>query len=210
LPELETWLVDHASDLRAATSADDVFWLGIAARGIEAWENSSFYTASDAKLSYESRDLANAETILDISERLYPDRKTVLWAHNAHLVRNSTALTGGLGLGGATMTGTRLAEQIGPDYVAIGLVGYDIDLTWFTPYDAPPAQGRRAVEHLLHTLGEDYLLVNLSPEGETSFPPGEVFDLGHPVQGIEAMVPGEQFDALMFADESPGMTPAWD
>lgn len=209
LPELQAWIDSNEAALLAALSADELFWLRIAARGIAAWEDSAYYFSSDSVLSFEARDLANAQTILDIQAAQYPDDKMILWAHNAHLLRDTNSLTGGLGLGGATMTGTSLATQLGDDYKAIGLIGYDIDLTWFTPYDAPPADGETSVELALHALGEDYLLVDLHPQDDPFFPAGELFDLGHPIQGIDTMIPAEQFDALVFADQSPGMTPAW-
>ena len=208
LPVAKAWIADHAEQIAAWSSEDGLWRVEGALRGIEAWEGSSYNNGSDLRASYESRDLANAQTILELRDRFYPDDAMVLWAHNAHLLRDSTTLVGGLGLSGAEMTGTRLAAELESDYVSLGLIGYDIDLTWFEPFDGPPADSPASLERALLGFDEDYLLVDLRHE-PSALPEGQSFDVGHPTQGVEPMIPAQQFDGLLFVAQSPGMTPVF-
>lgn len=120
----------------------------------------------------------------------------VTWAHNFHV---SKAPMENHGL--ANTMGTFLSAMLGSKYFVVGLIG------WQVSYDQPGlcGTGRQpasaSLEAKLHGLGEDHLLSDPKVASPV-FDPGTAM----PVGGF-LIVPQDHYDAFVFLEESPQMTP---
>jgi len=130
------------------------------------------------------------------SLRLPKNTKLVAWAHNFHV---SKAPMENHGL--ANTMGTFLSAMLGSKYFVVGLIGWQVsyDQPGFCGTGRPPAP--TSLEAKLHALGEDHLLSD--PKVESSvLDPGSAL----PVSGF-LIVPQDHYDAFVYLDESPRMTP---
>jgi hypothetical protein len=103
--------------------------------------------------------------------------------------------------------GTLLRQEMGDDYRAIGLVGYEISTNWpdaigVGALDPPTAEDN--VQVMLHELERDLLLVDL--EATDFFEPDVVYEFGAMSSWyIGFIVPVQQYAGLVYLDESPMM-----
>lgn len=194
-----------AADIARQTSATDLAWARIDALSVRAWEDAVYFVGRDRKLSFEARDQGMADVFLALRNLLYPKVKTVVWAANVHVARNWDAATGELSMG------THLGRKLGRDYIPVALAGYDVGVDW-GPLDrtlcgVKPYHEDDAVEARLHDLGQPCLFVDLKfPGGRPPFlQPGAPYRVGD-----DLLVPRTHFDALIFLDQPPAMSPlAW-
>lgn len=200
LQAVEQLFAEDEERLVAETSKEDFAWARIHFTGLRAWQGQTYYRGRDPVRSIDSRDRGMAEVLLAIHELRYPGLKTAVWAHNFHITKRAELST----WGGPTM-GTYLHDALGPGYVALGLIGYEVAIDWPTigcGNRYPPLDFH--IEKLLFDLGYDHLLVDLDFPGTAApfLEPGENY-----VMNTTLMVPADQFDAVFFLRHSRAMAP---
>jgi erythromycin esterase-like protein len=212
LDAIDAYFTTKRDAIVDASSAEELDWAWIYLIGVRAWEGAQYFsdwnTAGsdmDVGRSLEERDLGMAEVFLRIRALRYPGVKTAIWAHNTHIAARQHEVRG-WELGGKSM-GTFLAERLGADYLAVGLVGYEVEINWFQGVETMPLPTRRdSVEIMLHALDSEYLLVDLAFPGtdDPFFEPDRFYELQY-----EEMVPADQFRALVYLDHSQPMVPIY-
>ena len=185
----------------AETSKEDLAWARINLTGLKAWQGQAYYRGRNRVRSTDSRDHGMAEVLLAIHELRYPGLKTAIWAHNFHIAKQAE-----LSSWGTPTMGTYLHNQLGPRYVALGLIGHQVSIDW-------PGVGcgillssslSSGIEFQLLDLGYDNLLIDLDFPGTTA----PFLETGKPYQMTDGvMVPVEQFDAVFFLRSSRAMAP---
>lgn len=219
--EVETWFDENEAQAIQASSADELEYARLHAIGIKYNTIKNYHTLKgEWGKSYEHRDWAMAYAFNKLREIRFPDAKIALWAHNYHIAHDTLAMTEPLiaigpfpvGLEVSTGTGTILRQQLGDEYIAIGLHAYQLAVNWegvhqgdFQPHTDTSLEG------LLHALGQPGLLVDLAfPGAETPFlEPGKKYPAGI-LEGVGEgvpVVPADQYRAILFLDNSPAMDP---
>jgi len=158
---------------------------------------------SDAYAGQSIRDRAMADNLDVLMQRLYPGRKIMLWAHNAHIMHNQPQ--GGQRPRPFTTMGSWLFARHRPILYTIGLFMYqgEAATNYQEPYTIEPAVCGSA-EELLAQTGQEYCLVDLLHQAECPgnswmFREFQVRDWG--VRYL-SMVLRDQFDALFFVRTS--------
>ena len=184
----------QAASIIRRTSRKDFGWAKVRRVGLDTFMDQLYYRETAPERAFDARDQGMAYIFQAIRNLRYPGAKTVLWAHNHHIAKNSPEYFYSL------IMGTHLDRTLKKgSYVSIALIGREVSIDWpaFGYCGPRPAPGEGAVEWLLHDLGEDFLLVDLdSPFLEK----GKVYEFSD-----YPMVPRRQFDALVFLDVSPKM-----
>ncbi|MBN1947070.1 MAG: erythromycin esterase family protein [Bradymonadales bacterium] len=203
LEAVEGYFDQHSEEIITTTSEEELAWARVYLVGLESWEQSIWLdNQEDWVGSYEARDHGMAQVFREIWRLRHPESRVAIWAHNWHIACLAHEMVGQLT--GAKSMGTFLAEELGDDYLAIGLTGYDVWIDWFGDVERYRAYtGDDVVEWRLHQLETDYLLVDLAfPGGDPPFfANGELYWLGL----SEQMVPAEQYRALIYLEYSPPM-----
>jgi erythromycin esterase len=202
---LDKYLTMNAELLEESSSAEELEWARIALIGLDSWQGEKYYYNSDIKKSYESRDIAIAEIFQRTRALLFPDTKTIVWAHNYHLTERHGDVTGG-GLDYAITMGTVLKKDLGDAYQPFALLGYDVEINWpnigMGPTQLPTSES--SLELMLHELGEPHLFVDLDEATAGGFIAADIkYEVGTP--NPELMTPVTQFRAAFFLDHSPPM-----
>ncbi|MBW2258743.1 MAG: erythromycin esterase family protein [Deltaproteobacteria bacterium] len=89
LDAIDAHIDANEAALEAATSADEVFLARMSVISLGAYEDEMYLDPTSYVLSFEARDEANAEVLLAWREHFVPGDKVVIWAHNAHIGRES-------------------------------------------------------------------------------------------------------------------------
>jgi erythromycin esterase-like protein len=194
LRALEELFARDARRITRRTNRQDFGWAQIRLASLRAWSDQSYRFAA-------SRDYGMAFVFNTLRQLAFPRARTVIWAHNFHIGRQSRNI-----FSYDTM-GTHLGQWLGPQYVSIALTAADADIDWlsFGCDTERLAVSPNAVERRLREdLGEPYLLVDLDPPGggPAYFERGALQFLG----GGRAF-PNEHFDAFVYLEHSPAMTP---
>jgi erythromycin esterase len=145
------------------------------------------------------RDKAMADNIDFLMERLYPDEKVIVWAHDYH-IRHDQGAIDGLG----NNMGTWVAMQHRPELYTVGLHAYrgtgaNNDRS---PYEHGPAASG-TMERLLHDAGLPILfldMLNAIESDSTSWMFQTITAMSWGTINFE-MVPRDQYDAVLFIDE---------
>ena len=201
---LASFLDVHMAELQSAYANRPLLPLVArqAAWGMSAYlDQLSASAAHHDATAYNGRDAAMAINVGVLADRMYPGKKIMLWAHNAHIERDRAAVSGDE-LSWTNM-GHWLAQRYGATYFALGLFMYQGVAAHNdrTLYGIAPAPGR-SVEALAHSTGAAYLF----------------FDLAHPAPGEGAawmsqpftvrdwgnvpltLVPRDQYDGVLVLD----------
>lgn len=150
--------------------------------------------------SARTRDYGMAYVFNTMRQLAFPRARTVIWAHNTHIARQSRNVFP------YESMGSHLGRWLGPNYVSIALTAAEADIDWlsFGCQTERFAVSPNAVERRLRDLGEPYLLVDLDPPGGGP----TFFQRGAPqVLGGSRAFPNEHYDALVYLEHSPSMTP---
>ncbi|MCP4901891.1 MAG: erythromycin esterase family protein [bacterium] len=203
LASLESYFDDHEAELVSNTSAEDLVWARINLVGLRAWEGQMYFYEDDIDSSYQARDVGMAYVFQAIKSLRNPDEKVAIWAHNWHIAYDTSKWDADFYP--VPNMGSHLRTALGDDYFALGLIGYSVSINWpgVSVGELDPPSDTNAVEYLLHhEIARDYLLLDLSfPNTDEPFlEPGRSYSLNG-----SAMVPGEQFGALLYLDVSPMM-----
>ncbi len=187
----------------AATSEVELEWAWIHLIGLRAWECDAYGRYWDDPINH--RDWGMAECLPRLQRLICPDLKTVIWAHNWHLDRNTPLLNQ------ASSMGTYLAARLGADYAPIALVAYKTRIHWYYWIPEPlEFVATTAVELRLHAYQRTALLI----ENDALCPPDQdciwTEPAPEPYYTLELpFAPQEEFRAILFLDESPEMIPVY-
>lgn len=200
LAALDAYVTANVASLTAATSAADVELTRIAVLSLRANDGEYFDFSRDPVKSYEARDDGMAETLLRMRALRAPAAKTVIWAHNRHVMRKGDALVPAPNDIAWHSMGSSLADALGEKYAPIGLFAHRVEYNWdgTKVTTDPPRDGDDDLERPLAALGKPYLLVDLAHNGV--FAPGAKFEMGS-FGGTG--VPAEHYRALIFLEHSP-------
>lgn len=184
------------------TSKQDLGWARVHLVGLQAGVERVLYFGTER--GFRARDRGMAYVARAIHDLRFPRARTVLWAHNGHLAKNVDATDYA-----AVEMGTLLAQALKKNYVAIGLVAHETSIDW-PGVDVECgvvnlSTGDGSIEQVLHGLGGGAgVLADLTARPQL-IEPGAAYRVGS-----VAMVPVEQFNALLFLEVSPKMHPlAW-
>ncbi len=199
LGEIEAHLQRNARAIQRRTSKVDYQIALLRLVGLRAWENEAYNFTRSGADSYTARDEGMAYAFRTLRALRFPKAKVAIWAHNSHISRAPHPLNRGLPMG------SFLAAALGESYFNVGLDAREVGTDWpgvACGWENIPGQG--SVEAVLHGTGEDALLLDLDFPGaaEPLLTPGVVYELG-----ARRMVPREHFDALVYVETSPAMTP---
>jgi erythromycin esterase-like protein len=219
--DVESWFLENEAQAIQGSSADELEYARLRAIGIKRNTTKNYYKLKgDWGKSYEHRDWAMAYAFNKFREMRFPEAKIALWAHNWHIAQDTPAMTEPavtllpvpVGLEASTGTGTILRQQLGDEYIAIGLHAYHLSVNWEgVRQGAFPPHTETSLEGVLHSLGQPGLLVDLAfPGAETPFlEPGKKYPAAI-FEGVGdgvPVVPADQYRAILFLDDSPGMDP---
>ena len=139
------------------------------------------------------RDSVMAENIKWIAEELYPNKKIVLWGHNAHIQ------SGPFNSLKTKWMGQFLEEAYGEDYFSIGLFAYKG--SYFQHWDDQSVPFENAevdfIEKLMSKGSLPYSYQDLSAANGPAWIHTEVRALEPENNGVVSFVPAERFDAAI-------------
>jgi erythromycin esterase len=203
LDALDAYLSQNQAAVTQRTSTREFALAHVASVSLRAWQGQRFYENTDFQRSAQTRDLAMAVIYEALRSIYFPNAKAVLWAHDAHLMRDGNAA------GYVENMGSVLSHDFGDAYVPIGLSGWDVEVNWPGAYakgpTTPLAKSSQVFEWDLDQLGYPWLLVDLTAPGLASFlTPGASYQYGN-ANNIADLVPAAQFRATIFFQSSPPM-----
>ena len=208
----ETYLAQNEAAILQVSTEKALAFGRIALLGLRSWEDEKFYLNTDVVKSYEARDIAMAEVFQTQREHVFPEKKSLIWAHNFHIEYASHEVD--YGVNGHSM-GHYLRQDLGEQYLALGLTAHKTEINWpgvGCGSTAVPSAG--SAEDRLSALGQDYLFVDLAFPGATSplFEPDVKYEFGiRSAYHAEKLVPADQFTGIVFLKHSPPMEAAlWD
>ncbi len=199
LRRLRFFMTENERAISRASSPSEFLWALIALDGFESSQDSFFSSGRDRALRFSSRDQTLATNLIRMKSLLAPRTKTVVWAHNGHIARGFDKMPKG-NLPGKNM-GSVLAEYLGSDYFAIGLIGYDVKTNWPTPGGPPSVLPQRAntLPLILHQQGCRYLLLDAAKSFMNRGRLKIETDYQFPVMA------SDHYDALLYLDYSAPM-----
>lgn len=184
----------------------DVEWAKIRSIGVRSWQGSEYYINTDFPRAFTFRDRGMATVLQRIRQLQVGSQKTAVWAHNFHIGEGGFLLEEF----GYTVMGDWLSRDLGHRYASVALAAAQVGVEWpwislCGLFDAEPD----SAEGLLQQLGESYLLVDLDFHGTNpAHPP--FLDPDEPILiGFDWYIPRDHFDALIYLETSPPMTPVF-
>lgn len=185
-------------------SREDVEWAKIRAIGLRAWEDQAYYSTRLFRDSFNARDRGMATVLQRMRKLLVGSQKTAVWAHNFHLAKWTELY------GPWQMMGAHLDRELGHRYASVALAASSVTVEWPWLYCGPEdAIPEWSAEWRLQPLGEPFLLVDLDMKGANPAHPPYLDPKEWWVVGRDEYLLDEQFDAFVYLEDSPGMTPVF-
>ena len=187
----------HAEELGRADPARP--WVGRLARQA-AW-SAGEYARQTLPGGGALRDPGMADNITFLLRELYPDRKIVVWAHNAHIrhAGEATLYTP------TNRMGSIVAQRHRPELYTVGLYMYrGTAATNFRQTYLVTPHGAGSLESILYRTRKKYAFVDLLGQTRTE---GSAW-MFQPITAKEwgtvpyTMVPRDQYDGILFVDTS--------
>lgn len=204
LADVEAYFDAEENVIRHATSADALEDARIhlfAEREVQAFQRAA---RIDVFQAVGIRDRAMAHMVEAIHDLRHPGARTAIWAHNGHIVENSTDALDYVSMG------NYLAASLGDHYRNIGLVAHVTNVNWATIGLCGPVDFgvEDPLEDDLHAVGQGDLIVDLNPRG--SFASFVDPDLQISAGGFYPSSVPSNYDALIYLEESRKMASlAW-
>lgn len=196
---LSDFLGAHMTELEAAYASDPLYPRVVRQAALLTTLNSYFNPEFGAH-----RDAAMADTFELIANDLYPGRKYMIWAANAHLYKAGERTTGRTAPNlGPKDTGQFIAERHGADVYMISLVmyqGHEV-LSDRSPWTVVPA-AEWSIEGLLHAAGASVAFLDIAgatPAPERAWMDREFVFRDYGINYLQG-VPREQMDGVLFFD----------
>ena len=182
-------------------SREAVEWAKVHHAVLRAWQDQAFYDGRDFPRSWNARDRGMATVFQRLRALLVGEAKTAIWAHNSHLSTTSA-------LGSPLVpTGVHLRAELGHQYAAVALVSAELSVGGPGIGCGPRPTYPESVEWHLSALGETALLVDLDASGSNQSHPPYVDPVEPRLVGYSWYAPGDAYDALVYLEQSPAMTP---
>ena len=188
-------LSTHRSELVAASSERDVEEARLAAVAMRAFDE-TLYQLSRGELAAANppRDAAMADVLLTLRRLDPPAGRGVLFAHDGHVLRDSSAVLLGQWRGVENLA-TRIEREL--SYVAIGQISRLARIDWLDTPGTIFFETTDAIELVIDMLGPEQLLLDLHAP---AFP----IDLEEVRRvGFDTMRPARHYDALVYLRDSP-------
>ena len=180
------------------TSVEELGWARIHHVGLRAGVTQDYYQPRDFERGFNARDVGMAYVAEHIRRLRFPEARTAIWAHNAHISRQNW--------GGLRVMGRHLKKAFKRDYKTIALVAYEAETEWpWVNCGAYETATEGSVEWFLRELGEPYLLVDLSfPDAKPPyFKKGRKYDHNWGV----VVVPRKLYHGVVYMEFAPRMEP---
>lgn len=183
----------HRAELVAASSEREVELARLAAVGMRAFDESIYHLSrGDLAAANPPRDAAMADILLTLRRLDPPAGRGVLFAHNGHVLRDSSAVRGGQWRGVENLA-TLVDREL--RYVAIGQISRLAHIEWNGSAGTIRFETSDALEVSLDALGASLLLDLHAPGSPVSA------DFQH--VGYDTMSPAQHYDALVYLRDSP-------
>lgn len=206
LSAVATYFDANEAAIRQQTSREALGWARVHLRSEQSWQKEIYYFFTDFLTSYGAREVAMPELVQAIRDIRFPHAKVALWAHNGHIATNGVNLLFDDELGGIPTMGDYLKTALGHKYVTIGLTGYNLSANWLGANFCGVFQllGPNAVETILHNVGPDFLLLDLTPRGNGQ-PTLLDSNTTYSITESRQVIVRDTFDALVYMEDSPAM-----
>jgi erythromycin esterase len=157
------------------------------------------------------RDALMAENLRWLIEEGYPDRKIIVWAHNAHVMNAYYEAPDFKSISldpvpdAMKPMGVFLADWLGDDVYTIGITAYEGQDQWIgrpeTAMVIPPAP-EGSVEQMLHRLGHAYAFLDLrAARGAAGHPLAELQTMRVPkYDHVEIVDATQPYDAILYIE----------
>jgi erythromycin esterase-like protein len=198
IQKLESYISHHKIMMIIRSSIKEVKTAQTALIALDAFQKQLYLRKTDVNGSYEARDDGMAALAVQMREEIAPGLKTILWAHNEHLMMNHAVAQ--LQFPGTLGMGAILEKRLGKKYVPIGISAYSIGVHWpgTDPQQIPTPSLTDSVEGILHSQGLTNSFVNLS---DSFLDPQKTYMFGD-----DGMIPAQQFRGLLVMENSEPMT----
>lgn len=171
------------------------------------------YCATDACLNAPDRDPEMAQNLKWLANQMYPDRKIIVWAHNAHIARNFSILESGRW--SRYMMGDGVWSEFGDRSYSIAFVSYEGSYHWAhdqrPTYNIVPDQDPEAeFEELMAAAGQRVAVVDLRTAVADNTWLGQPF-LARPIgHSTDRSRWGSNYDAFVFIrTQEPAVAIPW-
>ncbi|MFG1691048.1 erythromycin esterase family protein [Gemmatimonadota bacterium] len=148
----------------------------------------------------EARDISMAENATFLADRVFPDRKILIWAHNFHIRHNNRAMVGG----GCYTMGEGIQSRHRSELYTVGLYMYQgsAAMNNRTVYTIYPAMDN-TLEGYLHAAGEPYLFLDLLHLDPVTAPAWIFEETMARSWGysMTTFIPREQYDGLLHIEQ---------
>ncbi|MBC2846253.1 erythromycin esterase family protein [Winogradskyella flava] len=165
-------------------------------RTLEMFVKSTNLSYADRYKAIELRDELMAENLIWLLDEMYPDKKTIVWAHNAHVEKNSQEDYN------SKLMGHYLKEKYKEDYYALGLFAYEGNAYQFWTKDAIPFKNNdsTAIENRFFKTGKTAPFLDLSSLKSNNytqwlFETNTAFELEN--GGAISFIPTHRFDGIL-------------
>jgi erythromycin esterase-like protein len=208
ISKLQLYFESHRQQLEIAASKEDLTLFQLNLRGLAAFRDAAESSAKgNGSAAHSARDAEMANAFQTMIETFYPNKKSIIWAHNAHIQKKSSADTNPEHRFFTSM-GEHLSHFFQEAYVPIGLLSHKTGIHWgsvSTTYQAPT--GDNVVENKLKGLNIPFQIIDLRPRScQKLLDPKTTYIYGFDGDSSSEARITDQFTALIYLDESPGMT----
>lgn len=184
-------LAAHRSELVLASSEREVELARLAAVSMRAFDETIFHL-SRGELVNGPRDAAMADVLLTLRRLDPPSGRGVLFAHDGHVMRDSSAVRTAQWRDVENLA-TLVDREL--DYVAIGQISRLAQTDWLGGPQTVRFETSDALEVALDAIGPSLLLDLHAPATPVTD------ELQH--VGFDTMRPAQHYDALVYLRESP-------
>ncbi len=198
---LTTYLSTHHAALVTASSEREYQLARLAVLDVVGFDGSIFYVSrGDLAHANPPRDDAMAEVFRTIRALDFPGSRTMLWAHNGHIMQRSSEVLQGQWTGVRNMA-TQIADDASLNYVAIGQFSYVTRYNWTAGLAVLDEPGPDWLEYTLEQLHAPLLLVDTAAASAGSTPLiDRTFEYG---AGFDVLHPDRNYQVVLFQHESP-------
>ncbi len=195
------YLETNRAALVAASSERDAELARLAVVGLEAFDTSIFHLSrGDLAMANPLRDIAMADVLATLLRLDHPDARTIVFAHDGHIMSASHEVLSGQWRGVMNLT-TILEAELGDRYAAIGQISRTTHIDWLDGAQTLEQTDESDLEQLLDGIGPAFLLVDTAAAVALD-PPLWDPTLGYHV-GFDTMLPANHYRALVYHRESP-------
>ena len=199
---LHDFLVEHEEALLAAYPDDPAAPLVAQQTALYTVRMVDFAVGSQSAgcAGTEARDFSMAENVTFLANRLFPDRKILIWAHNYHIRHNNRAISGD----DCITMGEGIHSRHRSELYTVGLYMYRgsaamNDRTIYTIYPAMD----NSLESYLHAAGEPYLFLDLLHLDQATDPAWIFNQTTARSWGTYTItfIPRDQYDGLLYIEQ---------